>query len=142
MKKKRAVPAFDGYGGHRFGNGRLSLRELIPGNKDELKKILCDPESMSYYLSPFSEEKVEAWITWNRENYRRYGHGSGRRLYGIRLSPLSLRSPLHLYEVRQSSFHPGGGENGMKFLRYFRKTIDGERVEEALYRRARGYENV
>ena len=54
---------------------RLYLRELSPDDSHELRKILCDPESMKYYPAPFSEEKVEKWISWNRENYRLYGHG-------------------------------------------------------------------
>ncbi len=54
---------------------RLYLRELIPEDSDELAKILSDPASMKYYPSPFSRKQVEDWIGWNRENYRKFGHG-------------------------------------------------------------------
>lgn len=51
------------------------MRELEVGDKNELSKVLSDPESMQYYPHPFSEEKVEKWIQWNIENYRKYKHG-------------------------------------------------------------------
>jgi RimJ/RimL family protein N-acetyltransferase len=51
------------------------LRELEIGDKKELTKVLSDPESMQYYPHPFSEEKVENWIQWNIENYKKYKHG-------------------------------------------------------------------
>lgn len=51
---------------------RLYLRELEIGDKHELAKVLSDPQSMSYYPQPFSEEKVEDWIKWNIENYKKY----------------------------------------------------------------------
>jgi len=54
---------------------RLYLRELRFDDKKELMKVLSDPESMEFYPNPFDEEKVEAWIKWNIENYRKYGHG-------------------------------------------------------------------
>jgi RimJ/RimL family protein N-acetyltransferase len=45
------------------------------GDKKGLSKILSDPVSMQYYPHPFSEEKVEKWIQWNIENYKKYKHG-------------------------------------------------------------------
>ncbi len=54
---------------------RLTLRELKLSDKDNLYKILSDEETMKYYPSPFSEDKVENWIKWNIENYNKYGHG-------------------------------------------------------------------
>jgi RimJ/RimL family protein N-acetyltransferase len=30
---------------------------------------------MQYSLDPFSEKKVEEWIQWNIENYKKYKHG-------------------------------------------------------------------
>jgi RimJ/RimL family protein N-acetyltransferase len=54
---------------------RLYLRELHVNDKKELMKVLSDPESMEFYPSPFSEEKVEKWIQWNIENYMTYKHG-------------------------------------------------------------------
>ncbi len=41
----------------------------------ELSKVLSDPESMQYYTGPFHLEKVESWIQWNMDNYRKYKHG-------------------------------------------------------------------
>jgi RimJ/RimL family protein N-acetyltransferase len=51
------------------------LRELEVSDKNELSKVLSDPESMQYYPHSFSEEEVENWIRWNVENYRKYNHG-------------------------------------------------------------------
>jgi len=54
---------------------RLYLRELVPEDKINLMKVLSDPESMVYYLHPFSEKEVENWIHWNIENYKKHQHG-------------------------------------------------------------------
>ena len=54
---------------------RLFLRELMKSDKDELAKILSDPESMIFYPEPFSKKKVEDWIEWNIDNYNNYNHG-------------------------------------------------------------------
>lgn len=54
---------------------RLYLRELLINDKNELMKVLSDPESMQFYPHPFSEEEVEKWIQWNIENYKKYKHG-------------------------------------------------------------------
>ncbi|RCX17114.1 RimJ/RimL family protein N-acetyltransferase [Anaerobacterium chartisolvens] len=58
---------------------RLYLRELQIADTKELMKVLSDPESMQYYPAPFSKEKVEGWIQWNIENYKKYKHG----LWGV-----------------------------------------------------------
>jgi len=54
---------------------RLYLRELIIADKKELMKVLSNPESIKFYPNSFSEEKVENWIQWNIENYKKYKHG-------------------------------------------------------------------
>ncbi|HCC35048.1 MAG TPA: GNAT family N-acetyltransferase [Ruminococcaceae bacterium] len=54
---------------------RLYLRKLIIDDKKELAKVLSDSESMQFYPAPFNEEKVESWIAWNIENYKKYNHG-------------------------------------------------------------------
>ncbi|MBT2697230.1 GNAT family N-acetyltransferase [Bacillus sp. ISL-40] len=54
---------------------RLYLRQLVMDDKNELSRVLSDPESMQYYPHPFNEEKVKNWIHWNMENYKRYNHG-------------------------------------------------------------------
>jgi len=54
---------------------RLYLRELVLGDTDDLAKVLSDSESMKYYPAPFSKEKVEKWIQWNIDNYKKYNYG-------------------------------------------------------------------
>jgi RimJ/RimL family protein N-acetyltransferase len=54
---------------------RLYVRELALKDTEELSKVLSDPESMQYYPEPFSKEKVEKWIRWNINNYKKYNHG-------------------------------------------------------------------
>lgn len=54
---------------------RLLLREMILSDKEELAMILCDNDTMKYYPSPFSLQKVEKWIQWNIDNYKKYRHG-------------------------------------------------------------------
>ncbi len=54
---------------------RLYLRELHINDKKDLMRVLSDSESMKHTLDPFSEEKVEKWIEWNIENYKKYNHG-------------------------------------------------------------------
>ncbi|WP_028972886.1 GNAT family N-acetyltransferase [Spirochaeta cellobiosiphila] len=54
---------------------RLYLRELIKSDKEELSKILTDPESMKFYPTTFNDKKVEDWIKWNIDNYKKYRHG-------------------------------------------------------------------
>ena len=51
------------------------MRELVIDDKDELSKVLSDPESMQYYPLPFNDDEVKNWIQWNLENYKRYKHG-------------------------------------------------------------------
>ena len=54
---------------------RLYLRELEERDFERLYEILSDRESMKFYPNPFSKEKVEQWISWNRDNYKKYNHG-------------------------------------------------------------------
>lgn len=54
---------------------RLYLRELTTNDKEQLKKVLSDRQSMQFYPHPFSDEEVEKWIAWNINNYRQYRHG-------------------------------------------------------------------
>lgn len=37
---------------------RLILRELVNSDKEELAKILTDPDTMKFYPAPFSDVKV------------------------------------------------------------------------------------
>ena len=54
---------------------RLLLRDYTPEDFDALYEILSDPETMQHYPVPFNAEKVRDWITWNLENYKKYGFG-------------------------------------------------------------------
>lgn len=54
---------------------RLILREYVKEDFDALFEILSDQETMQHYPEPFNEEKTRNWITWNMENYEKYGFG-------------------------------------------------------------------
>lgn len=54
---------------------RLILREYTLDDFDALYEILSDPETMQHYPAPFDEEKTRNWITWNLDNYEKYGFG-------------------------------------------------------------------
>ena len=54
---------------------RLFLRPYTLSDFDSLYEILSDPETMQHYPAPFDEEKTRNWITWNLDNYEKYGFG-------------------------------------------------------------------
>lgn len=54
---------------------RLVLREYTMDDFDSLYEIVSDQETMKHYPSPFDEEKTRGWISWNIENYQKYGFG-------------------------------------------------------------------
>lgn len=54
---------------------RLILREYTIEDFETIYEILSDAETMKYYPSPFSKEKVENWIKWNIDNYTTFGFG-------------------------------------------------------------------
>ena len=54
---------------------RLTLRELTMADFEPLYEILSDSETMQHYPAPFSEERTRGWISWNLENYAKYGFG-------------------------------------------------------------------
>ena len=54
---------------------RLLLREYTMGDFAGLYEILSDSETMQHYPAPFDAEKTRNWITWNLENYEKYGFG-------------------------------------------------------------------
>lgn len=58
-----------------FETKRLFLREYTPADFDDLYAILSDPQTMAHYPRPYDADGVRRWITWNEENYRRYGFG-------------------------------------------------------------------
>ena len=54
---------------------RLLLREYTLDDFPSLYEILSDPETMQHYPAPYDEEKTRNWITWNLDNYEKYGFG-------------------------------------------------------------------
>lgn len=54
---------------------RLILRQYTIDDYNALYEILSDPETMAHYPAPFATERIRNWITWNLENYRKYGFG-------------------------------------------------------------------
>ena len=54
---------------------RLILREYTFDDFDALYEIVSDPETMQHYSAPLDEERTKGWITWNLENYEKYGFG-------------------------------------------------------------------
>ena len=54
---------------------RLLLRNYTLSDFDSLYEILSDPETMQHYPAPYDAEKTRNWITWNLDNYEKYGFG-------------------------------------------------------------------
>lgn len=54
---------------------RLLLRNYTLDDFDALYEILSDPETMQHYPAPYDAEKTRNWITWNLDNYEKYGFG-------------------------------------------------------------------
>lgn len=54
---------------------RLILREYVMEDFDALYEIMSDEETMQHYPAPFDEERTMSWITWNLDNYKKYGFG-------------------------------------------------------------------
>jgi len=54
---------------------RLSLREHSMEYFDALYEILSDNETMKHYPAPFDVERTRGWISWNIDNYNKYGFG-------------------------------------------------------------------
>lgn len=54
---------------------RLLLRNYKMDDFDALYEIMSDPETMKHYPAPFDADRTKGWITWNLENYKKYGFG-------------------------------------------------------------------
>lgn len=54
---------------------RLKLRELTQNDFDNLKAILFDEETMSYYPKPYDDAGVQKWIDWCLACYKKRGFG-------------------------------------------------------------------
>lgn len=58
-----------------FETERLKMREMDREDIHNLMRIFADPVAMQYYTSTFSEERAEAWIDWNLNNYEKHKAG-------------------------------------------------------------------
>lgn len=54
---------------------RLILRKYTIEDFEALYEIVSDPETMQHYPAPFDCERTKGWISWNLENYEKYGFG-------------------------------------------------------------------
>ena len=50
---------------------QLAFREMTPDDLDDMAALLGDPEVMRYYPHPKTRDEASAWISWNRQIYRR-----------------------------------------------------------------------
>jgi RimJ/RimL family protein N-acetyltransferase len=56
-------------------SARLAYREMVPGDLDDMARLLGDPAVMTYYPRPKTRDEAARWIDWNRRLYRERGHG-------------------------------------------------------------------
>jgi len=54
---------------------RLLLRRYTMDDFEALYGLLSDPETMQHYSAPYDEAGTKRWITWNLDNYEKYGFG-------------------------------------------------------------------
>jgi RimJ/RimL family protein N-acetyltransferase len=54
---------------------RLSLREFLPEDQNDLGRVLTDAETMRFYPAPLDQEGVANWIERNRRRYSTDGFG-------------------------------------------------------------------
>lgn len=54
---------------------RLILRELTPGDLDDMAALLGDPQVMRFYPRPRTRAEAREWIGWNMRLYRSHGFG-------------------------------------------------------------------
>ena len=54
---------------------RLILREMTLEDQNDVRNVVADPETMKFYREEFLEKYAQRWITWNLENYQKYGFG-------------------------------------------------------------------
>ena len=70
---------------------RLLLRRYTMDDFEALYEIMSDPETMQHYPAPFDEERTKSWITWNLENYEKYGFG----LWAVILKETQILQYIH-----------------------------------------------
>ncbi len=54
---------------------RLILREYTRADFDGLRDIICDAQTMKYYVRPYDESGVNRWLDWCINSYRQNGFG-------------------------------------------------------------------
>lgn len=54
---------------------RLILREYRQDDFAGLRAIICDPETMRFYSSPYDENGVTRWLNWCIQSYSENGFG-------------------------------------------------------------------
>ena len=54
---------------------RLILREYNYDDFDGLRDIICDAETMKYYVRPYDENGVKRWLDWCIDSYKENGFG-------------------------------------------------------------------
>ena len=54
---------------------RLILREMTLDDQKDICNVVADPETMKFYRKEFLEQYALKWITWNLDNYKKYGFG-------------------------------------------------------------------
>jgi RimJ/RimL family protein N-acetyltransferase len=54
---------------------RLRFRRMVPGDLDDMARLLGDAEVMRFYPRPKTRDEALAWIEWNLANYAEHGYG-------------------------------------------------------------------
>lgn len=54
---------------------RLTLREMVPDDLEDLFKIFSDPETMRFHPQPFDRTMTQVWIERSQQRYARDGLG-------------------------------------------------------------------
>lgn len=54
---------------------RLTFREMTNADLDAIAALLGDPRVMTYSPRPKTRDESQAWIDWNKTNYREHGLG-------------------------------------------------------------------
>lgn len=54
---------------------RLTFREMLNDDLDDIARLLGDPKVMRYYPRRKTREDAQRWIDWNLHNYAAHGYG-------------------------------------------------------------------
>ena len=86
-----------------FETDRLILREYTQDDFDSLYEIMSDPETMQHYPAPFDKDRTMGWITWNLENYEKYGFGDAA--FWMQLHEEMRQAGFYIKTVEESFEH-------------------------------------